>query len=132
MSNKYLERARQMRSQLDNITKDFDDEKALDNKELYPDWNGNGIQLSVGSIVYYNNNIYRVLQAHKTQADWTPDVAVSLFVKISIDEFPEWVQPTGAHDAYKKGDKVTYNDDHWQSAVDNNVWQPGVYGWEKL
>ena len=121
-----------MRSQLDNITKDFDDEKALDNKELYPDWNGNGIQLSVGSIVYYNNNIYRVLQAHKTQADWTPDVAVSLFVKISIDEFPEWVQPTGAHDAYKKGDKVTYNDDHWQSAVDNNVWQPGVYGWEKL
>lgn len=130
--NKYLERARQMRSQLDNITKDFDDEKALDNKELYPDWNGNGVQLSVGAIVYYNDNLYRVIQAHTTQSDWTPDVAISLFVKISIDEFPEWVQPTGAHDAYKKGDKVTYNNEHWQSTVDNNVWQPGVYGWEKL
>ena len=130
--NKYLERAIQMRSQLDKITKDFDDEKALDNKELYPDWNGNGVQLSVGTIVYYNENLYRVIQAHTTQSDWTPDVAVSLFVKISIDEFPEWVQPTGAHDAYKNGDKVTYNNEHWQSTVDNNVWQPGVYGWEKI
>ena len=49
---------------------------------------------------------------------------------ISIDEYPEWVQPTGAHDAYNIGDKVTHNGKTWVSDVDNNVWEPGVYGWK--
>lgn len=63
--------------------------------------------------------------------DWAPDVAVSLWVSISdpAEEWPEWSQPVGAHDAYQTGDKVTYNGKHWISTADNNVWQPGVYGW---
>ena len=63
---------------------------------------------------------------------WTPSEAVSLFVKVSIAEYPDWVQPTGAHDAYKKGDKVTYDDKYWVSTADANVWVPGEYSWEEI
>ena len=129
--NKYIKRARQMRAQLDNITKDFTDEQAGANKELYPDWKS-GVELSVGEVVLYADELYRVIQAHTSQADWTPDVAFPLFVKISVEEFPQWKQPTGAHDAYNTGDKVTYDDKHWQSEVDANIWQPGVYGWTEV
>ena len=129
--NKYIRRARQMRAQLDNITKDFTDEQAVANKELYPDWKS-GVELSVGEVVLYADELYRVIQAHTSQADWTPDVAFPLFVKISVEEFPQWKQPTGAHDAYNTGDKVTYDDKHWQSEVDANIWQPGVYGWVEV
>ncbi len=48
-----------------------------------------------------------------------------------LDEFPEWVQPIGAHDAYAKGDKASHNGKNWVSTADNNVWEPGVYGWEE-
>ena len=120
-----------MRAQLDNITKDFTDEQAVANKELYPDWKS-GVELSVGEVVLYADELYRVIQAHTSQADWTPDVAFPLFVKISVEEFPQWKQPTGAHDAYNTGDKVTYDDKHWQSEVDANIWQPGVYGWTEV
>lgn len=129
--NKYIKRARQMRVQIDNITKDFTDEQAVANKELYPDWKS-GVELSVGDVVLYADELYRVIQAHTSQADWTPDVAFPLFVKISVEEFPQWKQPTGAHDAYNTGDKVTYDDKHWQSEVDANIWQPGVYGWTEV
>ena len=129
--NKYIKRARQMRAQLDNITKDFTDEQAVANKELYPDWKS-GVALTVGEVVLYADELYRVIQAHTSQADWTPDVAFPLFVKISVEEFPQWKQPTGAHDAYNTGDKVTYDDKHWQSEVDANIWQPGVYGWTEV
>lgn len=129
--NKYIKRARQMRVQIDNITKDFTDEQAIANKELYPDWKS-GVELSVGEVVLYADELYRVIQAHTSQADWTPDVAFPLFVKISVEEFPQWKQPTGAHDAYNTGDKVTYDDKHWQSEVDANIWQPGVYGWAEV
>ena len=130
--NKYSERAEKMRIQLNNITKDFTDEKALENKELFPNWNKDSFSYSTGMIVYYKDELYKVIQAHTSQADWAPDVAVSLFVKISIEEFPEWVQPQGAHDAYSLGDKVTYNNKHWESVVDANIWQPGVYGWQEI
>lgn len=129
--NKYIKRARQMRVQIDNITKDFTNEQAVANKELYPDWKS-GVELSVGDVVLYADELYRVIQAHTSQADWTPDVAFPLFVKISVEEFPQWKQPTGAHDAYNTGDKVTYDDKHWQSEVDANIWQPGVYGWTEV
>ncbi len=78
--------------------------------------------------------LYRVLQAHRSQADWTPDVAVSLFVQINDpgEEWPEWIQPVGAQDAYAKGAKVSHNASHWVSDVDTNVWEPGVYGWAQF
>ena len=57
---------------------------------------------------------------------------MSLYVEVSIEEIPAWVQPTGAQDAYQSGDKVKHNSKAWISNVDNNVWEPGVYGWEPL
>ena len=77
--------------------------------------------------------LYRVIQAHTSQADWTPDVTPALFVVVSLDEWPEFVQPTGVHDAYNKGDKVTFNGKHYISLIDANVYSPAAYpaGWQE-
>ena len=80
-------------------------------------------------LLQYDGSLYRVIQPHTSQADWTPDKVPALFTRVSIEEYPDWVQPTGAHDAYSKGDKVAHSGKHWQSDVDGNVWEPGVYGW---
>lgn len=86
--------------------------------------------LPYGEIVRYGDALYKVIIPHAAQDDWAPSEAVSLFTKVSIAEYPDWVQPTGAHDAYNTGDKVAYEGKHWVSVADANVWQPGVYGWE--
>ena len=132
MSNPYMAEAEAIRASINGLAKDQSDEKIIDNKAAFPLWNGNGVKYVVDDIVRYNDKVYRVILAHTSQSDWTPDVAVSLFVEISFEEFPEWKQPTGAHDAYKKGNKVSYDNKHWISTVDNNIWQPGVYGWDEI
>lgn len=75
--------------------------------------------------------IYKCVQDHTSQAEWTPDTASSLWAGTSdpAEEWPAWSQPVGAHDAYSSGAKVSHNGKHWISSVDNNVWEPGVYGW---
>ena len=104
------------------------DEAALQGIALYPYWK-EGITVAKDARYQYNGELYRVVQAHTTQSDWQPDVTPALWVKVSLDEWPEWVQPTGAHDAYAKGDKVTHSSKKWTSDVDANTWEPGVYGW---
>lgn len=96
----------------------------------FPDWKV-GVAYKVGDKVAYVGLLYKCVQAHTSQADWTPDAAVSLWARTSDPtiEWPDWFQPTGAQDAYAKGDKVSHNDKHWISDVDANVWEPGVYGW---
>lgn len=103
-------------------------------KEVYPDWNPESYPYFAGERVSYNGSFYRCIQNHTSQADWTPDKAVSLWVSISdpSEEYPEWKQPAGAHDAYNAGDKVSHNEKHWVSDVDSNVWEPGVYGWTEV
>lgn len=108
-----------------------DDETALTGKELYPVWAEN-ISVSVNDRYQYSDKLYKCVQAHTTQADWTPEKTPALWVEVSLDEFPEWKQPAGAHDAYAKGDKVKHNDKKWESTVDANVWEPGVYGWSEI
>lgn len=105
-----------------------DDNTALTGIELYPVW-AVGIAVAKDSRYQYNGKLYKVVQPHTTQADWQPDVTPALWVKVSLDEWPEWIQPTGSHDAYAKSDKVTHNSKKWISDVDANVWEPGVYGW---
>lgn len=107
------------------------DETALEAIELYPVWSS-GISVSVNDRYQYNDKLYKCVQAHTTQADWTPDKTPALWVEVSLDEFPEWRQPAGAHDAYAKGDKVKHNDKKWESTADANVWEPGVYGWSEI
>ena len=60
---------------------------------------------------------------------WSPDV-YGWELETSGEEYPKWVQPRGAHDAYALGAIVTHNGQLWISIVDSNVWEPGVYGWE--
>lgn len=93
-----------------------------------------GVQYSFDQKVRYDGDLWKCLQAHTSQADWAPGVAPSLWSKIGDPtvEYPEWFQPTGAHDAYAKGDKVSYKGKKWISTVDANVWVPGEYGWKEI
>ena len=108
------------------------DEDALGVAALYPTWLSKvGEALAVGERLWYDGKLWKVIQAHTVQDEWTPDTAVSLFAEVSIEEWPEWVQPLGSEDAYKTGDKVTYNGAHYVSTIDNNIWSPEAYpaGW---
>lgn len=103
--------------------------------ELRKDWSFHiGEWVNAGDEVVYNGQVYEVLQGHTLQADWIPGQVPALY-RLKGDpgeEWPAFVQPTGAHDAYKQGDKVTYNGQHYVSLIDNNVWAPDVYpgGWQ--
>ena len=107
------------------------DETALNAIELYPLWLAD-ISVSLNDRYQYDGKLYKCVQSHTTQADWTPDITPALWVEISLDEYPEWRQPQGTHDAYNKDDKVTHNSKRWVSTVDANVWEPGVYGWNEI
>lgn len=127
--NKYMEEAKAIRAGIEAFSANQTDEILIDNMEAFPYWNGGGVSYSAGMLLQYNSSLYRVIQPHTSQADWTPDRVPALFARVSVEEYPDWVQPTGAHDAYGKGDKVAHNGKHWQSDIDGNVWEPGVYGW---
>lgn len=126
-----IEKARQMRAKLDLATSYLDDEQAESVTILYPVWETD-TAYSVGDRRQYDGLLYRCVQAHTSQADWYPPAVPALWVRTSTEEWPEWVQPTGAHDAYNKGDKVTHNAQHWISDIDANIWEPGVYGWSEV
>jgi hypothetical protein len=97
--------------------------------ELFQAWEP-GRACSAGERLRYHGELYRVLQDHTAQADWTPDADPSLYVRVAEPgTIPEWVQPLGSEDAYNKGDQVRHADKIWTSDVDANVWEPGVYGW---
>ena len=109
------------------------DEQALAVPALYPAWRY-GVDYAIGIRVQYKGTLYKVLTAHTSQEDWTPDAAPSLFAKVLIPDetvVPEWQQPDSTN-PYMKDDKVTHNGKTWVSDIDNNVWEPGVYGWTEL
>ena len=128
----YTERARALRPYIEKASVSLTDEDALQAVELFPQWVIDHAY-AVDERLQYNDVLYRVVQAHTSQADWTPDKTPALFVVVSLDEWPEFVQPTGAHDAYKKGDKVTFNGKHYISLIDGNVYSPAAYpaGWQE-
>lgn len=114
-------------------TGNIDEVTAGEHIDLFGEW-VSGVSYAVGNIRRYNGKLYKCIQEHTSQADWTPDAAVSLWANISdpAEEYPLWAQPIGSHDAYMLGDKVTYNEKKWTSTVDNNVWKPGEYGWDEV
>lgn len=126
------ERARELRPYIEKAATNLPDEDALQAVELFPQW-VTGRAYAVDERLQYKNVLYRVVQAHTSQSDWTPDKTPALFVVVSLDEWPEFVQPTGAHDAYKKGDKITFNGKHYISLIDANVYSPTAYpaGWQE-
>ena len=111
---------------------------AAEHADLFAEW-AYPIAYTVGQIRRYNGTLYKCVQAHTSQADWTPPAALrraacSLWSLTAdpTEEWPEWIQPIGAHDAYPLGAKVSHNEKHWTSTIANNVWEPGVYGWEEV
>ena len=122
-----------IREIIEKASASLEDTDALDAVELFPLW-AVGVAYSVGERVQYDGKLYKVVQAHTSQADWTPPLVPALFTEVAKPgEIPVWKQPTGAHDAYNTGDKVHYptaDDPVYISTADNNVWAPGVYGWE--
>ena len=122
------ERARQLRPIIEEAAASLPDEDALEAVELFPAWMV-GTAYKLDERVQDGGILYRCVQPHTSQADWRPALTPALWVVVSVEEWPEWVQPTGAHDAYAKGAKVSHNDRHWISDFDANVYEPGVYGW---
>ena len=107
------------------------DEQALTAPEIYPQFKA-GVSVLVGERYRDSlGDLYKVVQTHITQEDWQPADAPALFVKVSIDEWPLFVQPIGTQDAYNTGDRVTFENQHYISLIDNNVWSPTAYstGW---
>lgn len=123
--------AKLLRKAIEKASVSLPDADATEVPELFPSWKTD-TDYVIGDRRQYNGILWKCIQAHHSQDDWTPDVAVSLWARTSADEYPEWVQPTGASDAYAKGDKVSHNEKHWQSDIDSNVWEPGVYGWTEV
>ena len=123
-------KAKQLRQLIEQLAVTLDDETALTGVELFPMW-AIGRAYATGDRVQHGGILYKCVQAHTSQADWTPDATPALWVVVSIDEYPEWVQPTGAHDAYNTGDKVSYNGKHYVCTIDGNAYAPDVYGWKE-
>lgn len=129
----YTDRARELRPIIEDAGNLLPDDEALEAMELFPFWSAESVAYKTNDKVRYMDLLWKCLQDHTSQADWAPNVAVSLWVRVDNpgEEWPEWRQPVGAQDAYEKGYKVSHNDKHWISNVDNNVWEPGVYGWDE-
>ena len=127
----WIAMARRLRPLIEKAAVSLEDKDALEAVELFPAWR-DGVHYEAGERVRHEGMLYQCVQSHVSQADWTPDATPALWKAVADPavEWPEWVQPVGAHDAYKAGDKVSHNEKHWVSDVDNNVWEPGgVYGW---
>lgn len=127
------EHAYKLREMLHKASASLPDEDALEAVELFPLW-GVGIEYAVDVRIRYEDKLYRCVQAHTSQNGWEPPTTPALWTEVAKPgEIPVWRQPTGAQDAYNTGDKVWYPEKDttvYRSTVDNNVWQPGVYGWE--
>lgn len=136
-----LQAAEQLRRALQMFAAMLTEDQALEIATVYPVWEANHAY-QVGDIISYGANsvgdpqLYKVVQAHTSQADWTPDATPALYDAFGLDEsgYPLWTQPSGAHDAYNQGDIVNYNGDLYESLMDGNVWSPDVYpaGWQAV
>lgn len=135
-----VERARILRAEIESMAQGLDDTAAEAVPELFPEWNPAGCDYKTGDRVRYAGILYKVLQPHTSQPDWTPDVAVALYAKVLAGQdgtpIGVWEQPDSTN-GYKKGNKVHYptmDDPVYESLIDNNIWSPEVYpqGWQLI
>lgn len=130
-----IERARQLRSQIEEVAATIPDETVPNYTDLFPKWSGDGVAYNSEVRIRYGGELYKCLQTHTSQSDWAPTAAPSLWAKVLAGqegtEIGEWVQPDSTN-PYMKGDRVLHNGKTWESTVDNNVWEPGVYGWNEI
>ena len=128
-----IDKARTLRATIEALTVNLDDNQALDNVELFPKWK-ESVGYLIDDRVRYDGMLYKCLASHTSQSTWTPFTSPSLWVRIDnpTEEWPEWIQPLGSTDAYPEGAKVSHNEKHWISNINNNVWEPGIYGWNQV
>ena len=131
-----LDLARKLRPYIEKAALSLNDEDALEAKELYPQWSGNGISYKVNDKVRYNGILYKVLLAHTSQESWMPTAAPSLFAKVLIPDeniIPEWEQPDSTN-GYQIGDRVMFENKIYESLINNNIWSPIAYsaGWREV
>lgn len=136
------ERALQLRAMIEKASVSLPDEDALEAVELFPAWAADTAYAADQRVRYNGSSgtptptLYKCVQGHTSQAGWEPDKTPALWTEVAKPgEIPVWRQPTGAQDAYNKGDRVHYPDADgpvYESNVDANVWEPGVYGWEMV
>ena len=127
-----LQAAEQLRKALQMFAAGLSDAQAMEVAAVYDPWKA-GKVYATGDFLTYGKNavgdpqLYRVVQGHTAQADWTPDVAASLYEAIGLDDagYPVWSQPAGAHDAYSKGDIVNHSGILYCSVIDGNTTVPG-------
>lgn len=127
------EKAFALRKMIEKASVSLSDEDALEAVEFFPAWNVPADYV-VGDRVRYNGLLYKCLQSHTSQTAWTPTDAPSLWAQVLIPDpevIPKWVQPESTN-PYMKGDKVKHNGKTWICDIDNNVWEPGVYGWTEI
>ena len=128
-----LELARKLRPYIEKAALSLSDEDALEAVQLFPNWNENAAYLE-GDKVNYEGTLYKCLQSHTAQAAWTPTAAPSLWAKVLIPDenvIPEWEQPDSTN-PHMRGDKVMFEGQVYESAIDNNIWSPSAYpaGWQ--
>ena len=131
-----IDLARKLRPFIEKAAIFLNDEDALEAKELYPQWSGDNVEYKVNDRVRYEGLLYKVLQPHTSQENWTPLAAASLFAKVLIPEpdiIPEWEQPSSTN-PYMIGDKVMFDGKVYESTIDNNIWSPAAYpaGWREV
>ena len=135
-----IEKARALRRKTEALAEEnLDDTEAVEYKELFPNWDGNGKLYVTGDRVRYEDILYKVLQDHTSQPSWTPPSAPSLFAKVlnpDPEVIPVWEQPDSTN-PYMKGDKVHFpgeKDPVYESVIDYNIWSPAVYapGWKRV
>lgn len=129
---RYLEAAKVIRAAMDAAAAALTDDEALTAAALYPAWSAQDTY-DAGERVRFDGTLYKCLQPHAAQPDWTPTAAPSLWAKVLVSDTGEalpWEQPDSTN-PYMQGDKVTHGGKTWVSAIDNNIWEPGVYGWEE-
>ena len=125
--------AKEFVNSLVNLRTSATDTQAVGAPDVYPTWKEN-VEYVIDDRVLYNDTLYKVVITHTSQDSWTPDAAPSLFAKVLIPDetvIPEWVQPDSTN-PYMAGNKVTHNGKNWVSTIDNNIWEPGVYGWDEI
>lgn len=111
---------------------------------VYDPWRP-GQAYAAGDKVHHDGKVYEVIQSHTSQADWKPVDVPALFkvfyqreaedeTGTPVEVIPEWVQPTGGHDAYNQGDRVTYKGTVYESTINGNVWSPTAHpaGWKEV
>ena len=136
MRTDILQQAQAIRASMDAAAIVLTDEQASKAPRLYQTWAA-GLAVKAGDRLYYTgtDRLYKVISDHTAQADWNPVDAPSLWAEVLAGQdgtaIGEWVQPDSTN-PYMRGDKVNYKGKLYESEVDNNVWEPGVYGWVEI